>query len=850
MKERKTKSSKVQNLKVKSFVEVPVEELRWHPDPKMFNFNSTNDLKTLPDIIGQKRAVDALRLGLDIESLGYNIFVTGAIGTGRKTAVKHLLKDTDRMKRIPEDKLYVNNFKNPDTPRLIRLPAGQGRAFRKDMNSLVVYLAKTIPTVFESKEYQHGRKEIIELQQDKVKQVLKRFENEVAKCNFSLIKVLNGPYARPAILPVIDGTPVNFEQLSVMEREGKISSSLVDKLEKKHTELNDKLEVVFKEIRDIEMDAERKIASLNHKIVAPIVEHRVEEISKKYKNAKINDYLDSCKENILDNLSKFNRKQGGLTSGLTSEENQSASLSDTDSFIEYRVNLIVDNFGSKHAPVIFETSPNYRNLFGTIEATMDKTGYWKTDFTKIKAGSILQADGGFMIIEAMDALVEPGVWQTLKRTLRNQKIEIQNYVPYYMILTTGLKPESISCDVKVVMVGDMGIYHILYNYDEDFKKVFKIRADFDSVMPLNETSQIAYANFVKKVVHNENLIPFNKEAIMRVMEYGVEIAGRQDKLSTRFNTVADIMREANYLAHKEQKTEDKGQKTEDRGQKTSDHQTIRPSDNIVTELYVEQAIENRNERARMIEQKIQELIENGTIKIDTEGSVIGQVNGLAVYDTGEYSFGKPSRITAKVGVGNSGIVDIEREAELSGPIHRKGVLILSGYLRDKYAQDMPIVMSASICFEQSYSGVEGDSASSTELYALLSALSGLPIRQEIAVTGAVNQKGEIQAIGGVNEKIEGFFKTCKVKGLTGTQGVIIPHQNINDLMLSSEVVHAVKQGKFHIYPVSSIDEGIEILTDEGMSAGDEVILRRNVHALVSKRLQEFAQKWREARADK
>jgi len=424
----------------------------------------------------------------------------------------------------------------------------------------------------------------------------------------------------------------------------------------------------------------------------------------------------------------------------------------------------------------------------------------------------------------LDTLIEPGVWQALKRTLRNRKIEIQNYAPFYMISVSALKPEPIKCDIKVAMVGDPFLYHILYNRDEDFKKIFKVRADFDSVMDFERESVMQYANFVKNIVTNEKLTPFNCDAVAAVVEFGMRLAGKQKKLSTQFNNIADILREANYWAHKEKSSQ-------------------------VTEEHVEKAIEEKIERSRLIEEKIQEMIEEGTIMIDTQGSVIGQVNGLSVYDTGDYSFGRPTRITAKASVGGSGIINIEREAELSGRIHSKGVLILAGYLRSKYAQDKPLAMSASLCFEQSYTGVEGDSASSTEVYALLSSLSDLPIRQDIAVTGSVNQKGEIQPIGGVNQKIEGFYDVCRAKGLTGTQGVMIPHQNIDDLMLRKDVINAVKQGNFRIYSVKTINQGIEILTEvkAGERQADGTYEVGTVNYLVDKKLQDFANKWKSFR---
>lgn len=803
---------------VSKFKELSIEKLRWHCKPDTFGIKTTDELKSCPDIIGQQRAVNALRLGLDIESLGYNIFVTGKVGTGRKTAVRNLLRETERYNNIPEDKCYVNNFKNPDEPILIRLKAGEGRNFKKDLDEFVTYLTKHIPAIFESKEYEKRRKEIVDNFKAQGNAAVSKFEKLAAKENFALIQVQVGPITKPEIVPLVNGKPVNFAQLNAMAQKGKIPKEELAKLEKKYAELSEKLDTVLKETREFEKAAREKLRKLNYEIVSPLIEQLLADVKQKYKNDKIDKYLDEVKEDVIEHLDKLRKgkeKEKFLLPGMSAAD---------EPFLEYRVNVIVDNHGAKRAPVIFETSPTYRNLFGTVEVVPEAFGRFRTDFTRIKAGSLLRADGGFLVIDAWDALIEPGVWYTLKRTLKNRKIEIQNYSPYSLISAAALKPEPIECDAKVVMVGDNFLYHLLYHRDEDFKKIFKVRADFDSVMDVSKETIAQYCNFIKKIIAEEKLAPFDKNACASIVEWGVRLAGRQTKISTQFNMVADVMREAHYWAKKE-------------------------SRKTVTDKHVDKAIEEKIERSRLIEEKIQELIEDGTIMIDTKGEVVGQVNGLSVYDTGEYAFGKPSRITAKASVGSSGIINIEREAELSGRIHNKGVLILSGYLRSKYAQDKPLAMSASLCFEQSYGGVEGDSASSTEIYALLSALSGLPLRQDIAVTGSVNQKGEIQAIGGVNQKIEGFYDVCKAKGLTGTQGVMIPTQNVNDLMLRQKVIAAVKKGKFHIYPIKTINQGIEILT--GVKTGkikkDGTYSPDTVNGLVDNRLREFAEHWKKFR---
>jgi lon-related putative ATP-dependent protease len=792
--------------KKKQFETVSAEKLRWKCDPESLRAMTEGGGRVCPDIIGQKRAVNALRLGFDIESQGYNIFVNGLVGTGRKTAINCLLEETKRIKRIPDDKLVVNNFKNSDNPKLIRLPAGKGRKFKKDMEGFIEYMGNTIPALFESEDYQNRKKEIIESIKNKQKKIIKNFESEIHRENFALIQMQFGTFTRPVVLPLIDKKPVNFDQLNALVDEGKVKKEDLERIEKKHLEFSEKMELILKEMRELERKGGEKIRSLDQEMIRPLIKMRIDEIKAQFKSDRIAEYLDEVSESVGENLAKFMKQpdeQPQAIMGIPVPQKEK------DPFLEYQVNLLVDNSGAKRAPVIFETSPTYANLFGTIEVTPNQYGFSKTHFTKIKAGSILKADGGFLILEALDLLIEPGVWPAFKRTLRNRKVEIQVYAPIYMISISGLKPEPIDIDVKVAIVGDSFLYNLLYTRDEDFKKIFKLRADFDSVMDVNQESLMDYQNFINRIVSTEELLNFNKNAMVSVVEYGVRLAGKQGKISTQFNHVADILREANYWAQQENSSR-------------------------VSEKHVVKAIEEKQDRSRLVEEKIQEMIDEGSIMIDTRGSKIGQVNGLSVYDMGDYSFGKPSRITANAAVGESGIINIEREAELSGRIHNKGVLIISGYLRSRFAQDKPLAVSASLCFEQSYSGVEGDSASSTEIYALLSSLSGLPIRQDIAVTGSVNQKGE-------------FFQVCKSMGLTGTQGVMIPGQNVNDLMLDMEVVDAVKQGKFHIYPVKTIDEGIEILT--GIPAGHPGSEGRyeagTVNYLVDSKLREFADIWKE-----
>ena len=671
--------------------------------------------------------------------------------------------------------------------------------------------------MFENETYLNKKKEVVEKFRNKQAEMFREFEKKVNKEGFALVQIQMGPYSRPGIFPLVEGNPVNIEQVESMVEEGKFSKEELEKLKEKQAQLINELEDIFKETRKAEKEIKEELTSLDNEVISPAVKDSISDIKEKFDYEKVHQYLDEAQEDILTNLGRFREKEEtpppipGLVMPQT-----------VDSFSEYQVNVLVDNSETKGAPIIVETTPNYRNLFGTIERVVERTGIWKTDFLHIKAGSFLRANGGYLIFNALDALMEPWVWPTLKRTLKNQVIEIQTYDPLYFFSTSALKPEPIDCNTKVIMIGDAQIYYLLYSLDDDFKKIFKIKADFDSVMNKDGDKIQQYASFIRKICDEDKLRPFDKGGIAAVVEHGVRITGRQKKLSTRFHLIADLLREANYWAEKD-------------------------GSDVITEKHVDKAIDKRNYRVNLIEEKIQEMIDDGTILIDSDGMVVGQVNGLSVYNLGDYMFGKPSRITAKTSLGKAGIINIEREAEMSGPIHNKGVYILAGYLRGKYAQDKPITMSASLCFEQSYSGVEGDSASSTEIYALLSSISGLPLRQDIAVTGSVNQKGEIQPIGGVNEKIEGFFEVCKAKGLTGKQGVMIPHLNIDDLMLRKDVVEAVKGRKFHIYPVKTIDQGIEILT--GMEAGEILEEGRfkegTVNDRVDKKLRELGKKIKE-----
>ncbi|MFH2041810.1 MAG: ATP-binding protein [Acidobacteriota bacterium] len=808
--------------KANNFFELAPDQLTWTLDPEKIPFETSNQCGACEGIIGQDRALRAIQTGLDIKSLGYNIFITGMVGTGRSTTVKQLLENMDKGNDTPDDIIYVYNFKNTDEPTLITLPAGMGRLFKDAMTHLIEMLKTNIPELLKSKLYSERRDNIVEEQQKKQKEILNAFEEEAAKEGFSVIQVQMGPYVRPDLVPMLEGKPTPFNKLDSLAREGQFEKKKLENLKKIYEELTEKLEEIFKTLREAEEKTRQILKEWDLEAITPLIKGAIQEIRAGFPNKKISTYLSDVETHLTKNLHQFK--------GQKQEQNPQMPqmmAPEEDPFLHYQVNLLIDNSETKGAPVIMETNPNFLNLFGAIEASINRMGVLQTDFTKIKAGSLLKANGGYLVINALDALVEVGVWPMLKRSLKYRQLEIQNLFSMYLISTSHLKPEPIDLDVKVVLIGDSYIYNILYSQDVDFEKIFKIKAEFDSETKREDDNIVEYATFIRKICDSDNLLPFNKNGMAAVIEYSTRMAGKQSKLSTRFNVLADVIREGSYWAKKGGKSK-------------------------VDRIHVRQAIRERFTRFSLIEDKIQEMIEEGTIMIDTDGSKIGQVNGLSVYILGEIAFGKPTRITATTAVGRGGVINIERESDMSGRTHNKGVLILGGYLRGKYAQEKPFSLAASLAFEQSYSGVDGDSASSTEVYAILSSLSKQPLRQDIAVTGSLNQHGDIQPIGGVNEKVEGFFSVCKTRGLTGRQGVIIPHQNVQNLMLNEDVVEAVEAGTFHIYPVKTIEEGITILTgvDAGEKRKDGPYPEGTINFLVDQELERLGKSWKTFASDK
>lgn len=758
---------------------VPPEKLRWICSPELLEFEDTSELPELEGTIGQKRALRSIEFGLGMTECGFNLYISGEAGTGRTTSIMELLKRRAKDEPDPNDWCYVYNFKNPDNPVALALTAGMGNELEKDMRELLTAVRVNIPKALESKEYETNKSAIVQEHQEKNNALFSALEKEAEEKGFALQRTVSGL----VMVPQKEGR--NFTQ----EEYEALPSEEQEKIDDVGNELKGKLADVISQIRETEKAMKDALAQLDRNLGLSAVGHYIDPMKIKYARfPRVIDYLNDVQEDILNNLEDFKgTQQQQPFPGLKMP-------TQTPSFERYSVNLFVDNCAQCGAPVIFEANPTYNNLFGRIDHVMQMGGVATTNFSLIKAGAMHRANGGYLVINARDVLMSPFSWDALKRCIRNMEIRIEDVLEQYRIITMiSLKPEPIPLQAKIIMIGSPWIYYLLFYQEPDYRKLFKVKAEFDTRVSRTPEAIKDYAMFVSSHCKREKLVPFDRSAVAGLIEHSARMVEDQEKFSTQFMEIADLIREADFWAQKA-------------GSAT------------VTGDFVKQAIEEKVYRSNRIEERLQELIADGTLMVDTSGSEIGQVNGLSVLTLGDYAFGRPSRVTARVFMGRGGMVNIEREVKLSGPIHDKGVLILSGYLGGKYAHDKPLSFAASICFEQSYEGVEGDSASSTELYALLSSLSGTPIRQGIAVTGSVNQLGKIQPIGGVNYKIEGFYAVCKAKGLTGDQGVMIPRSNLRNLMLKDEVVEAVREGKFHIWSVETVEEGIEILT--GVPAGE------------------------------
>jgi predicted ATP-dependent protease len=766
------------------------EELRRECDASSFPFASSAEAPLPERLIGQDRAESSMNFGLAIQSKGYNIFLAGPRGTGKSSIIDQLVRSTAEAKPVPDDWCLVYNFVEPNKPRAVRFSPGQAMKFKKQMEKFLKSFQESVPQLLEGKEFEEARSDIQEKLQQREIELLGEL-NQFASKNGFLIKKTQGGMLT---VPIVNDQPLSQEEYDKLGEEQR------DAIRQKREKVDESVRETFRQLRKFTRVAREKIQELERNMVSFALDRLIDDLVDEYETIPaVSEYLTAVRQDILDNIDDF--KPQVMRPGLELTDQPKA-------LTRYHVNVLVDNSSLRGAPVITELHPTYQNLFGKLERRV-MLGAMVSDFTLVEPGSFLRANGGYLVLHAKDVLKAPFAWDGLKRSILNSRVQIEDMAQDYSLFpTAAIRPEPIPVEVKVIMTGDPYTYRLLHALDEDFVEMFKVKVDFDFEMLRNPENEIRYASFIRQITESENLLSFDRSAIAAVVEYGSRAVENQEKLTSQFSAITDIVRESHFWA-------------KEFGSST------------VVREHVFKALEQKLHRVNLTSQKYQENLEKGILLVDTKGFVSGQINGLAVYNLGDFAFGKPTRITANTYAGKLGVVNIEREAKLSGRTHDKGLLILSGYLSEKFAYKKPLSVSASICFEQSYEKIDGDSASSTELLALLSSLANAPVDQGIAVTGSINQKGEYQPIGAVNYKIEGFFELCKSRGLTGTQGVIIPHQNCRNLMLKPDVVEAVRNGTFHVYAAKNIEEAIEILT--GIPAA-------TIFARVSEKLDAFAEK--------
>ncbi len=785
------------------------EHLRRRIDPASLPFETTADLPAVHKPLGQDRAVRALEFGLEVESTGYNVFVLGPSGAGKRTASLAIVREMARTRPAPDDRVVVYNFEDEEQPLVLSVPAGTGEALRHDMEALVRSLLAEIPKALAGEEYEREKAAILQAAQEEKTRAFKELETVANRHGFLVQRSAEGL----ALVYTRDGSPVSQKDFETLPEDEQAT------VREAREVLQSTMRATIDRVKQVDRRAKDRIRELERRAALAAVGHEIEALVQKYRaHPRVVTYLKAVQDDVVENLDEF--RSGGRDEPALPFLPFRPPTAETR-VRKYQVNVLVNNRGAEHAPVVYEPNPTYHNLMGRIEHHV-QLGAFVTDFTLIKAGAVHRANGGYLVLDARDLLMNPFSYDALKRVLKDGEIRMEEVGEQFrLISTTTLKPEPIPARLKVVLLGTPWLYYLLRRYDEDFAKLFKVKGEFSDDMPLTEDNQMSYALLVACHAAEEGLLPFDRTAVARIVEHGLRSAEHQTRLATHYLEITDLVREAHHWASRE-----------GAGRVEAGH--------------VETAIAEKVRRNNYLEEIIGRLIDEGTILIDTDGTAVGQVNGLSVYDLGDYAFGKPARVTARVFLGKEGLVNIERESDLSGRIHNKGMLILQGYFGARYARRFPIAFAATLCFEQSYGGVDGDSASSAELFALISALGEIPLRQDLAVTGSVNQQGQIQAIGGVNEKIEGFYRTCKVKGLTGTQGVVIPGANVKNLMLDPEVVEAVADGRFHVYPIDTVDEGLELLT--GMPAGEPDAFDNypdaTVNGKVMRRLERLAALWR------
>lgn len=775
--------------------------------PEEFSFRTTAEVQPLEGVIGQDRALKAFDFGLAVKMKGYNIYMAGPSGTGKTTYARSSTEKMAETEAVPHDWCYVYNFQNPKSPLALRFEAGMGKEFRDDMAELVRLFKAELQKAFRTEDYENQKNTLMRSFDEKRDALMAEMSKTAEEYDFQVKTTNSGIF----FMPVVDGKTVGEEEYDDLSEENKAI------IEKNSQMVQEKAGSIMRDIRELDKESKRQMDQLDYKVGMFAIGHHVNAVQEKYQQyERVISYINDVQEDVLENIGQFFEDEEDAEEGLASLLPMLGKKPAEDVTLKYKVNLIVDNSKTKGAPVITTFNPSYSNLVGEVEYD-NEFGNLTTDFMKIKGGLFHKANGGYLIVQAQDILTMPQAWEALRRVIKTKEINMDSVREQLgAVAAPTLKPEPIPANIKVIMIGSSYYYDVLNQYDEEFDKFFKIRADFDYEMPRTRENMGKIAQFIKRFVDREKTMEFDVSAVCAIVEYSSRSAERQDKLSTRFNHMAEILCEAVTWAKLE-------------------------GAEPVTAEHIRKTISEKEQRMKLYEDKLNEMLEENVIMIDTEGEEIGQINGLAVLDMGNYAFGNPSRITATTYVGKSGIVNIEKEARMSGQTHDKGVQIITGYLGQTYAQKFPLSLSCRVCFEQNYNGIDGDSASSTELYCILSSLAELPIRQDLAVTGSVNQKGEIQAIGGVTYKIEGFFDLCRKRGLTGTQGVIIPVSNVKDLVLKDEVVKAVKDGVFHIYPISRIEEGIALLmgTEAGKRNKAGNFPANSVHGRVMKKLKAF-----------
>lgn len=786
--------------------ELNYRDLKMTCDTNLFKFNTTDELESIDTGIGQDRGIKALEFGLQVDVKGYNLYLEGPSGVGKTMYTKHYLEKISAKKKVPSDWCYIYNFYNPNEPIAVSLPAGQGKVFKEAMQNFIKEIKQDIQKTFNADDFEKEKALIKKEFEEKRSALLDKLNKDAKEYNFHVKSAQNGIY----MMPIVDGKTIEEEEFN------KLPDDVKEEYEQKSVIVQEKIMDVISQIKEVERQSDKRISEWQSNIALLTINAHINFIKSKYKrNKKIVKFLNDVKQDVLKNIPTF------LEEDKDNQKDQNTTapqMKKADPCLNYRVNLFIDNSNHTGAPVIMDSNYSYHNIFGSLEYE-NYYGALKTDHTMLKPGLLHQANGGYIIFQAKDLLANGICYEALKKALRIKELGIENANEQRSsMIMISLKPEPIPLDLKVLLIGNSAIYQTLLAMDSDFRKLFKIKVEFEDEAPINEENVNKLARFVHGFCSQEELPPLDKYAMARIVEYASKLAGDKSKLSTRFNELAQIIGEAATWA--------KMSKSK-----------------IVTEEFINKALVERINRVKKYDTRYLDMIKEHSILINTSGYEVGEINGLTVMTIGDYTFGKPAKITVNTYTGKTGIVNIEREVELSGSTHSKGVLILTGYLGEMFAQDIPLCLTASICFEQLYNGVDGDSASSTELYGLLSSLSGIPINQAIAVTGSVNQKGHIQPIGGVNEKIEGFFQICKLRGLDGSHGVMIPVQNVKNLQLSDDVVDAVKNGLFHIYSVSTIEEGIEVLT--GVPAGKKDKYGKfpagTVNSLVYEKLKKYAE---------